>query len=280
MFNQNNVERIRKAFENISKCKWEAGDAALDEVPLAQQAGNEDVGVHVYLKELAVSADVSYEALSAYRKVSASWAPEDRISSVAWSVHREVMGEANRRQIIEAVKTEHGKVTVDLVRKALGKAQTNTGKMAEALTPEQVAEIIRANQDTAVETMAAIRMENAERQIELNAQLREASAQDFDDQDVVYHPPVVQQPAPAPTQTQPTVYIHNYSETSKKLVALSVEADDLVNAMAAEGDGIFYADLSNPENYKVIEAAYDSLSLNVTRIGQMLADMREQAINR
>lgn len=148
------------------------------------------------------------------------------------------------------------------------------------ISAEQVAEIIRANQETAVEIMSAIRMENAERQIQLNAELREASAQDFDDRDVVYHPPAIPQPAPAVVVPQPTAYIHEFSPTAKSLVALSMEADDLVTAMSNDEDGIFYADLSNPENYKILEAAYDSLSLNVTRIGQMLANMREQAIKR
>lgn len=151
------------------------------------------------------------------------------------------------------------------------------------ISPEMAEQIVRANLDAVTAALTNVRAEAAtaaaEAQRELNRQLRAATADDFDDNKTTTSNVVPIRPAVQPTTPEPTAYVHNFSQVSKLLLAADMEIENLRNQMQDERGGIFYADLTNEENYSILESAYDRLSMNVTQIGIMLAEMRTDALN-
>lgn len=283
MFNKNNVERIRKAFENISVCKWEAGDAALAEVPMSPNGVHNDASTHVLA--LAEAAGVASHSLLIYRRVSASWSISERFSGVSWTVHRTLMGQENRHEIIQSVLDEVDgdpkKVTDNRVRMAMGLAPNQNGAEAieaarmealEGVTPEQVAELIRSNPEVAMEAMREVRTAQIEQELQLKADLRNANASDFEDTSSNVTPIRQIAPAPQASTPQPTRYLHGYSPVATEIFLIDSQLDDMMETMTDEG--IADADVRNDENYAALNNAYKRIVQNVMALGDALDKAR------
>jgi hypothetical protein len=118
-----NVRRIRDAFN----APFDAGDAALEEVPMGRAGAHNDAGPA--LRILAEEAGVELKALSEYRNVSHAWAPTTRVVGASWSVHRELAGYPNKARFLnQLVRKYGGRVTVNQVRQETGRQPANYKK--------------------------------------------------------------------------------------------------------------------------------------------------------
>jgi len=113
---ERNAEAIREAFANITCGQWEAGDAALREVPMGPHGGA-PTGAEQKLRALADECGFEFDALDRYRTVS-QWPEETRVLSLSWSVHRAAMSHPDREQFLRDLVAKYdGKVTVEIVRR-------------------------------------------------------------------------------------------------------------------------------------------------------------------
>lgn len=139
------------------------------------------------------------------------------------------------------------------------------------ISAEQVAEIIKANPDAALEAMREVRTAQIEQELQLKSEIRNANASDFDDDVQDNLPPVIARPTPAVTP-QPTRYLHGYSPVATEIFLIDSQLDDLMQDM--QDEGIADADVRNDENYTALNNAYKRIVQNVMALGEALDTIR------
>src|SRR5215831_19809102 len=82
--------------------RFALGDCALDAEPLGTDQTRS--GGLERLREYASEIGIAFETLRGYRAVAAAWPDGARAPSVDWSVHRALMGYADRRKLIRSRK--------------------------------------------------------------------------------------------------------------------------------------------------------------------------------
>jgi hypothetical protein len=114
--------------EGEFRFKW--GDIALEVAPVGDDHARN--GGYSELRRYAKAVDRAFETLRDYRKVVAAWPDGARAPSVAWSVHRELLTQPDRFQLIKRPEGWTWRQATQLVadRKAAAKvaAQEPVGK--------------------------------------------------------------------------------------------------------------------------------------------------------
>ena len=90
------------------------------------------------MEEFAEEIGVDSETLRQYRQVAAAWTDVRRRTSAAWSVYKELGWRDDRQQILNRL-AKQGAVTVDAVRRELGKQPTRP----EPATPRGQVELAK-----------------------------------------------------------------------------------------------------------------------------------------
>lgn len=107
-FRTEDVERGTELVSDIGGSKWELGDLANQVCPPSGN-GQSDGG---RLQRFAEAIDVSVASLSVYRAVSAAWPALTRVRA-SWTVHRELMANPDRFDIIVEQPFDQDGVTCD-----------------------------------------------------------------------------------------------------------------------------------------------------------------------
>jgi hypothetical protein len=91
----------KAAVANISRSKWELGDLSLEIAPLKQQGQYIDDESRKRLDKFASEIGLNgYSQLHDYRHVSSRWPDWTRVQSVSWAVHRTLMHQDDRHDLI------------------------------------------------------------------------------------------------------------------------------------------------------------------------------------
>ena len=120
------VERLKELVDRDSTTAWEMGDIALVMVPMNPDHAHN--GADDKVRVLADAAGIGFDVLRQRRLVSHQFAQVTRVTSVSWSVYREIGNLSDpdeRARLIEMLRTEKadtpsGRWTVSAVRVRMG----------------------------------------------------------------------------------------------------------------------------------------------------------------
>ena len=134
---EESVEKARMAVSKSFEGRMEAAAASFEQVPKAGKAAHGHT-----LSEFALQVGIGYSSLTDYREVW-DWLGRDHLPhmrksySVARAAKRSGRWETGKEFVAFAAENPEAARTVESLRDYLGKAQTNTGKVAKAAAEEK-----------------------------------------------------------------------------------------------------------------------------------------------